>query len=44
MIDEADESLAGAIEALGVRCVVAATVMTDTARAADLAKAVLGAV
>jgi LPPG:FO 2-phospho-L-lactate transferase len=44
VIDEADESLAGAIEALGVRCVVAATVMTDTARAADLAKAVLGAV
>jgi LPPG:FO 2-phospho-L-lactate transferase len=44
VIDEADEGLAGAIEALGVRCVVAATVMTDTARAADLAKAVLGAV
>jgi LPPG:FO 2-phospho-L-lactate transferase len=44
VIDEADESLAGAIEALGVRCVVAPTVMTDTARAADLAEAVLGAI
>ena len=44
VIDEADESLAGAIEVLGVRCVVAPTVMTDTVRAADLAKAVLRAI
>ena len=44
VIDEADEGLAGDIEALGVRCVVAETVMADTTRAADLAKVVLGAV
>ena len=44
VIDAADESLASAIEALGIRCVVAETIMTDTARAANLAKVVLGAI
>jgi len=43
VIDEADGGLVPAIEALGVRCVVAPTVMTDRARAAALAKVVLDA-
>jgi LPPG:FO 2-phospho-L-lactate transferase len=44
VIDEADAELVGDIEALGMRCVVAPTVMSDGHRAADLAKAVLSAV
>jgi LPPG:FO 2-phospho-L-lactate transferase len=43
VIDEADADLAGAVEAEGVRCVVAPTVMADVERAADLARVVLGA-
>jgi LPPG:FO 2-phospho-L-lactate transferase len=43
VIDEADEALAGAVEAQGVRCVVAPTVMRGPAEAAALAKAVLAA-
>lgn len=43
VIDEADEHLAGDIEALGMRCVVAPTVMSDPARAGGLAKVVCGA-
>ncbi len=41
VIDEVDEPLAGAVEAEGVRCVVAPTVMSSAARAAALAEAVL---
>ena len=41
VIDEADEALAPDVEALGMRCVVTPTVMSDAARAASLAKAVL---
>ncbi len=44
VIDEADADLSGAVEAEGVRCVVAPTIMADTARAAALATTVLGAV
>ncbi len=43
VIDEADAGLAGAVEAEGMRCVVAATVMTGPAEAAALARTVLGA-
>jgi LPPG:FO 2-phospho-L-lactate transferase len=43
VIDEADEASAAAVEAEGVRCVVAPTVMSSPERAADLAKAVLDA-
>jgi len=43
VIDEADGGLVPAIEALGVRCVVAPTLMTDRSRAAALAKVVLDA-
>jgi len=43
VIDEADVALVSDIEALGVRCVVAPTVMSDGARAAGLAKVVLSA-
>lgn len=43
VIDEADASLAGAVEAEGVRCVVAPTVMRDADAAAALARTVLGA-
>jgi len=43
VIDEADAHLAGAVEAEGVRCVVAPTVMADPARAAALARVVLDA-
>jgi len=42
VIDEADAALASAVEAEGVRCVVAPTVMGDVARAAALAEVVLG--
>jgi len=41
VIDEADRALAGDVEALGMRCVVAPTVMADAASAAALAEVVL---
>jgi LPPG:FO 2-phospho-L-lactate transferase len=41
LVDEADAGLAPAVEAEGVRCAVAPTVMTSPAVAADLARAVL---
>jgi LPPG:FO 2-phospho-L-lactate transferase len=44
VIDEADAPLAPAVEAEGVRCVVAATVMTSRERSAGLARTVLDAV
>jgi hypothetical protein len=43
VIDEADAAHAAAVEAEGVRCVVAPTIMSSPERAADLAKVVLGA-
>ena len=43
VIDEADRALAGAVEAEGVRCVVAPTVMDSPDRAAALARAVIDA-
>ena len=43
VVDEADAALAGAVEAEGVRCVVAPTVMRGPAEAAALARVVLGA-
>jgi LPPG:FO 2-phospho-L-lactate transferase len=43
VVDEADAAHAAAVEAAGVRCVVAPTVMSSPERAADLAKVVLGA-
>jgi len=43
VIDEADAALAGAVEAAGMRCVVAPTVMRGPAEAAALARCVLGA-
>jgi len=43
VIDEADAAHAAAVEAAGVRCVVAPTVMSTPERAADLAKVVLDA-
>jgi LPPG:FO 2-phospho-L-lactate transferase len=43
VVDEADAALAGAVEAEGVRCVVAPTVMHGPAEAAALARVVLGA-
>jgi LPPG:FO 2-phospho-L-lactate transferase len=44
LVDEVDAGLAGAVEAEGVRCVVAPAVMSSVGRAADLARAVLDAV
>jgi LPPG:FO 2-phospho-L-lactate transferase len=41
VLDTRDAALADAVEALGVRCVVTDTVMTNPARAAALAKVVL---
>ncbi|MGH8997417.1 MAG: 2-phospho-L-lactate transferase, partial [Acidimicrobiales bacterium] len=41
VIDEADRDLSRRVEALGVRCVVAPTVMSDASRADALAKVVL---
>jgi LPPG:FO 2-phospho-L-lactate transferase len=41
VIDEADRESAGAVEAVGLRCVVAPTVMDSAERAAALARAVL---
>ena len=43
VIDEADAALARAVEAEGLRCVVAPTVMSSPAAAAALGKVVLGA-
>ncbi len=43
VIDEADAPLAGDVEAEGVRCVVAPTVMSSLERSAALARVVLGA-
>lgn len=43
VIDETDAELAPAVEAEGVRCVVAPTIMTDADAAAALARVVLGA-
>jgi LPPG:FO 2-phospho-L-lactate transferase len=43
VVDEADAALAGAVEAEGVRCLVAPSVMTGRAEAAALARAVLDA-
>ena len=41
MIDEADADLAAAVEAEGVRCVVAPTIMRGPAEAPALAEVVL---
>jgi len=41
VIDEADAALAADVEAVGVRCVVAPTIMGDVTRAAALAEVVL---
>ena len=43
VIDEADAALAPSVEAEGVRCVVAPTIMSDVKRAAALAQVVLDA-
>ncbi|HLK46421.1 MAG TPA: 2-phospho-L-lactate transferase CofD family protein, partial [Acidimicrobiales bacterium] len=43
VLDDRDASLADDVTALGVRCVVTDTIMSDATRAAALAKAVLGA-
>jgi len=42
VVDEADAALAGAVEAAGMRCVVAPTVMSGPLEAAALARTVLG--
>lgn len=42
-VDDADVALAPAVEAAGMRCVVAPTIMRGRAEAADLARTVLGA-
>jgi LPPG:FO 2-phospho-L-lactate transferase len=44
VIDEADAGLAGAVEAEGVRCLVAPTVMSTVERSAALSRTVLDAV
>jgi LPPG:FO 2-phospho-L-lactate transferase len=43
VVDEADAALAGEVEAAGMRCVVAPTIMRDAAAAAALAEVVLAA-
>jgi LPPG:FO 2-phospho-L-lactate transferase len=43
VVDEADRSLADAVEAEGMRCVVAPTIMSDRAAAAALARVVVEA-
>ena len=43
VIDEADAALAASVEAEGVRCVVAPTIMSDVSRSAALAQVVLDA-
>jgi LPPG:FO 2-phospho-L-lactate transferase len=42
VVDEADADRAGAVEAEGMRCVVAPTIMRDPASSAAVARAVLG--
>jgi len=44
VIDEADADLAPAVEAEGVRCIVAPTVMSSVGRSTELSRAVLDAV
>ena len=44
VVDEADAALASAVEAQGMRCIVAPTIMSDVRRAASLARIVLDAV
>ena len=44
VVDEADAALASAVEAQGLRCIVAPTIMSDVRRAASLARIVLDAV
>jgi len=44
VVDRADAALAPAVEAEGMRCMVAPTVMSGPAEAADLARAVVGRV
>jgi len=44
VIDDEDRALAGAVEAAGVRCIVAPTLMTGPAEKLALAETVLGAV
>jgi LPPG:FO 2-phospho-L-lactate transferase len=44
VIDEADAGLAPAVEAEGVRCIVAPTIMSSVGRSAELSRAVLDAV
>jgi len=43
VVDEADGHLASAVEAEGVRCVVAPTIMSDVAKSAALSRVVLSA-
>lgn len=43
VVDESDAALAPAVEAEGVRCIVAPTIMSDVAKAAALARLVLDA-
>jgi LPPG:FO 2-phospho-L-lactate transferase len=43
VVDDADADLAGQVEACGMRCIVAPTVMRGPVEAADLARVVLGA-
>ncbi len=43
VIDEADGARAGAVEAEGLRCIVAPTVMSSPERAAELARVVCDA-
>ena len=43
VIDEADAGLASAVEAEGVRCIVAPTIMSDVAKSAALSRVVLAA-
>jgi LPPG:FO 2-phospho-L-lactate transferase len=42
VVDDADAGLAGRVEACGMRCIVAPTVMRGPVEAADLARVVLG--
>ncbi|MGH9043929.1 MAG: 2-phospho-L-lactate transferase CofD family protein, partial [Acidimicrobiales bacterium] len=43
VIDDADKDLASNIEALGMRCVVTNTIMSDASHAQDLARTVVNA-
>lgn len=43
VVDEADSDLAGSVEAEGMHCVVAPTIMSTPDRAAQLARVILGA-